>query len=454
MKRIMSVILLVAMLLTGCANTSNNMKTDGAKAEDEKPKAKELSLIENRWINSSFATEEGYYYISSTAHGNDQEEMVNLMYLDYASGKEMFLCNQPGCSHDTDTCNSFLEDVHSVDTKVLFISGNRLYLLLSPADDSGSMSTGWIDPSYEGLIISGSSDTQPRLYSMNTDGTDRRVLCEFDSGIVVEDKVAVCKDSIYVICKKIQSEDMGENTTYKSAYDRQLMRIDNTTGKQEKVCDLQGDSSLVGAFGGKLVFEATIFEHELTPEEKADDSIYKKELKKANIVVSTLDVDTCQTSQLLSISGAKTFTSQMSGSKLYYSIKGENQVKCLELSNGEEKVIAANENGSIDQVYNDSMRITSWDYTQDKYYSLSIASGEIGQMSLYTNELKEPVTILAENQKQFLVVYDYQCSGEYTTWAGTKQNDIISYKLGLISKEDYFANKSSYSPVETIGDGI
>ena len=457
MRKLLLLIMFVVLALAGCTNKvstnapNSNDKSGEVKGEDKKEK--KLSFSQSSGLTDTCPTEEGYYYISTTDHGDGNGVTINLMYLDYNSRKEMFLCNQPGCTHDTDGCNSLLADVHMGDTQVLFISKNRLYLLVSPQDNSGSMTSGWSDPD-AGISLSTSSGTQPKLYSMNLDGTDRRVVSEFGSGIVLERVAAVSGDDIYVICKKIKSESTGDNSTYQSAYDRQLVHIDAATGKQKTVCDLEEDSRLIGAFGSKLVFEATRFARKLSPEELFNDGIYKQELKKAKIMFSSLDVDTCETSQMFEISGDKTFTSQVSGSKLYYSIKGENQIKSLDLSSGTEEVVASTANSSIDWVYDDSMRIRSWDYEDNKYYTLNLSSREISETGLYTGQMHSPVTILAENKEHFLVIYDYECSGEYTTWAGTTQNDITSNKLGLISKEDYLKGNPSYKPVETIGAGI
>jgi hypothetical protein len=461
MKKVLLLIIFMVLALTGCTNNSRantpaaNTGAENGKAGEvraQEKKGKELYFSRSSGMTASCSTEEGYYYISSTAHGDDHGNLINLMYLDYKSSKEMFLCNQPGCTHDTDSCNSLLADVHIGDTEVIFISRNRLYMLVTPQDDSGSMSTGWSDPSV-GAFLSTSSGTQPKLYSMYLDGTDRRVVSEFGSGIVVEGTAAACDDSIYVICKKIKSEEIDDKSTYKSAYDRQLVCIDAANGKQKTVCDLEEGSRLIGSFGSKLVFQATRFARELSPKEIFDDAIYKQELKKAKIIVSVLDVDTCKDSKMFEITGDKTFTSQVSGSKFYYSIEGENQVKSLDLSSGTDEVIANTPNSNIDWVYDESIRIRSWDYDDNKYYSLNLSSKEIRETGLYTGQLHNPVTILAENKEYFLVIYDYKCSGEYTTWAGTKQNDIVCNKLGLISKEDYLKGNPSYKPIEVIGDG-
>lgn len=456
MKKIVLVIMLVALMFTGCtnnaaANTPANVDKPGEVKTQEK-KEMNLSFFQSSGTFANCPTEDGYYYISDNDHGDGIT--INLMYLDYKSRKEMYLCNQPGCTHNTDSCNSLLADISIGDTPILFISKNRLFLLVSPQDSSGSLITGWSDPD-SGISISSSSNIQPKLYSMNLDGTDRRMVSEFDSGIVLENTAAVSGNDIYVICKKIKSESIGDNSTYQSAYDRQLVHIDASTGKQEKVCDLeaQDNSRLIGAFGSKLVFQATRFARQLTPEEIFNDETYKQELKKAKTIVSVLDVDTCEDSQVFEISGDKTFTSQVSGSKLYYSIKEENQIKSLDLDLGTEEVIAGTPNSNIDWVYNESMRIRSWDNDDNRYYTLNLSSGEIRETGLYTGELHNPVDILAENSEYFLVIYDYECSGEYTTWAGTTQNDIISNKLGLISKEDYFKGNPSYEPIEVIGDG-
>ena len=71
--------------------------------------------------------ENGYYYI-------DSNENSNIKYFDYATKKEIYLCNKPNCNHDTDKCSSYLE---IGENREMFIYNNYIYL----TNSNGSTTT-------------------------------------------------------------------------------------------------------------------------------------------------------------------------------------------------------------------------------------------------------------------------------------------------------------------------
>ena len=52
--------------------------------------------------------------------------------------------------------------------------------------------------------------------------------------------------------------------------------------------------------------------------------------------------------------------------------------------------------------------------------------------------------ILAENNDYYFVNTGYELGKEYTTWAGTKQQNIEKTNYALIKKEDYWNSKAEY----------
>lgn len=56
-----------------------------------------------------YFSEDGYYYIShDSIKLSDSNYGSHLMYMDYASCQEVYLCSAPGCSHDTPDCTAVL----------------------------------------------------------------------------------------------------------------------------------------------------------------------------------------------------------------------------------------------------------------------------------------------------------------------------------------------------------
>ena len=79
--------------------------------------------------------------------------------------------------------------------------------------------------------------------------------------------------------------------------------------------------------------------------------------------------------------------------------------------------------------------------------------GDAYVMDLNTQEMKEfalkddneyLVEILSGNDEYYFVQTENILGEEYTTWAGTRQQDIIGIRYGLIKKADYWASQPNY----------
>ena len=118
-------------------------------------KKEEMKLINNT-LPSDY--QNGYFYIKR----DDLRE--NIMYSDYNSKQEVYLCNKPNCTHDTNNCPSFL-DFKGLNE--LFYYNNSLYFLESSAKGTT------ISASFDGTIQN--IDQEPSaLYKMNLDGTEKQ----------------------------------------------------------------------------------------------------------------------------------------------------------------------------------------------------------------------------------------------------------------------------------------
>ena len=93
----------------------------------------------------------------------------------------------------------------------------------------------------------------------------------------------------------------------------------------------------------------------------------------------------------------------------------------------------------------------------DKAYYIDLETKESKELKLFdkngylveidnTEELKEE--ILAENKEFYFVRKGYELGAEYTTWAGTKQQDIERINYALMKKEDYWSSKPKYIDIK------
>ncbi|MGN0293746.1 MAG: hypothetical protein ACI4D3_07070, partial [Lachnospiraceae bacterium] len=68
-------------------------------------------------------TEDGYYYITEdTQELSDGSYGAHIMYMDFASGQEVYLCSNAGCRHDSPDCPSVLpEEDFPAGTCLIFV---------------------------------------------------------------------------------------------------------------------------------------------------------------------------------------------------------------------------------------------------------------------------------------------------------------------------------------------
>lgn len=164
-----------------------------------------LQLLSNRYGESACNTENGYYYLTTaTKKLRDGNYGTHLMYMDFAAGREIYLCSTAGCKHDSLDCPAvFSYDDFPVSSTLLFVFGDHLYILSREYDGDGSVSQGTITIGGDGSSV----ESQPAvLYRANLDGTGREKIFTFDAALTLEDKIVGNDKGIYVITKKLSAD--------------------------------------------------------------------------------------------------------------------------------------------------------------------------------------------------------------------------------------------------------
>lgn len=113
--------------------------------------AGEVEGLADRPGISGDGSDTGYYSFRQR-----EDASALLCYLDYATGREVVLCSQPNCTHDSDTCPAWYPFVNGLRAVPV---GDRLIVL-----QGGS-------PNYVDLL---GVDATPKIQVMNPDGSDRR----------------------------------------------------------------------------------------------------------------------------------------------------------------------------------------------------------------------------------------------------------------------------------------
>ena len=110
------------------------------------------------------------------------------------------------------------------------------------------------------------------------------------------------------------------------------------------------------------------------------------------------------------------------------------------------------------EIYQDIYQnIEDIQYENGKVYFIAHKGRKIEYIDLETKESKQLklfdkngylVEILAENKEFYFVRKGYELGAEYTTWAGTKQQNIERINYALMKKEDYWSSKPKYIDIK------
>ncbi len=456
-----AVVCMLISVLTGCGAEAEKPADTGtpqdAKLPQETEPPKETELPEDGTGNEEQAaltmlagegrtfvgcgTESGFYYMTLGAGRlTDGRNGQHLMYIDYAFRQEVYLCSDPSCAHNTADCTSvFPTDDFRRDGMSLFTMGGKLYILVS-------------QPDQEGVVVMGSSggtSTQggrAELYQINADGTGRAKKYTFDANLTVEGFAAGDGGGLYFITKKVSTESGGEST-YFTATDRKLVRLDLVAGKLSTVCTMDfGDNvdwTPAGAHGRELILSGIDFGRAVTGQEiKNDRNIYDN----ACDVFAALDVDTGALREFYRVKYPKSRSWALDGETLYYSVDGGGEILAVSITDGQERVLCETAHDKLWGVVGG--RPYTWEY-EDGFYFIDPAGGSVSRCSLKDKTTGSHIQIVAEAGDRALVIYDTDATkradGSFT---------VGGYRYALISLSDLFAGRANYATVEMVEAGM
>lgn len=396
-------------------------------------------------------TEEGYYYLTEeTEELSDGSYGAHLMYMDFATQQEVYLCSNTACNHDTPDCTSvFLyEDFPSFSTRI-FIYKDMLYILSKEYDTEGTVITSLAGDS-EGEIES----SPAVLYRANLDGTDREKVYAFDSDVTVEDLVLGDSSGIYLVTKKTETSKSG-SSTYTTSTDRNLILVDVEKGTETKVCSLELNDDISwkvrGCFDNKLVLEGVDYGKKMSAGEIMDDDGWKESYENSSQVYALLAIDSGAYEEVYRVSNKELNSAEIKGNMMYISNSGTGEIRSVDLFTGEEKTLCSLPQNSIYGMIGDKLCCYDWSGNKDyTFYYVDVNTGEISHSSLVNKSLGWSLEFRAELVDDVLVIYDY----DYTP--SDLQDDayeINCYKYALISKEDLYAGVANYRPIQMIGKG-
>lgn len=462
MKKLAALFFVVVVLcLAACsvAPPDDELISKTSKSGGVAPSSKDLSsdafqIINNERMNCS--TDNGYYYLTNgIIRLKDGTVAHHMMYLDYGLKKEIYLCNRPGCGHDTTECPAVFTEKEVDMGGSMFVHENFLYLFSHEQDRDGS--------SYHQPNSGGSSmqegapsmrGTTAVLYRMNLDGTDRKQVYTFDGALALENMVIGGEQALYFITKKLAAGQVDNQIEFISSTERTLVQLNTKTWKLETVGLMKTDTKIIGTFDGSLITSQIVFDHELSKAEQYNEDAYLEAYKNSETHLAFFDPVSGESEVLLKLPNKNLNSYAVHNRELYVSTEGEGQIWQVDLKTKKKTKFAQTASSLIRSVHQDVLMCSDWE-TQSGEDALTVFiqfdSGKIGQSRLVTSSLKSPIEIRAEARDFFLVIYDIDA--EIDTAYDNGQYTVNGYKYALLGKEDLYQGRGNYQPVEMIGFG-
>ena len=130
MKKLLGIFILGAIvLLTACGQTAPATTSVSSVSADTQQTGKAVGAGFRMATSPDFTcygsgNAEGFYSVVANDDGSK-----NILYTDYASASQVYLCNQPNCEHDSEKCTAWVAPFEGSVTPVA--TENNLFLLYS-----------------------------------------------------------------------------------------------------------------------------------------------------------------------------------------------------------------------------------------------------------------------------------------------------------------------------------
>ena len=204
-------VLAIAATLCACQSTQNNTSSTQETTNNAAASDAALTLCQSYDENGCYLAD--VFYTDSTN--------ANLTYFDFAAKKQIFLCEQPGCTHDTESCRSYMTAIPQ-----MYVINDGLVLLQIGATES----------------------QPPNIQLADKDGSNRRPLMEFPADCLVLDPVYHDGQNLYMMTQQT-SKDTGDMI-------KKVMKVNLQDGERTDIYTFSKEdyaASLSGAWGRNFI---------------------------------------------------------------------------------------------------------------------------------------------------------------------------------------------------------
>ncbi len=432
------------------ANTGAGQNVDDGRGTEGDASSGGLQLLSNRYNEVACSTENGYYYFTTEMTKlRDGGYGSRLMYMDFAAGREIYLCSTAGCGHDSLDCPAvYACDDFPIYSTLPFVWGDQLYILSREYDDDGTVFQEFTFGSEGGL-----AEKQPAvLYCADLDGTNRRKVFTFDAALTLEDKIIGNDTGIYVIVKRLSSEkDGGEIFTTSS--ERKLMFLNLDTFALNEVCSMDfGDHiswQIIDCCQNDFLLCGIDYGREISRDELWNDDVYKELYENSFKVYALLSCSGDGPKEIARQSNRYENSAMLTGGRLYLSSRENQNIEALDIKTGVKTTLCALPQNLILDAFGDTLCCRGWNLAEDQqWYFVDTNTGSVAKSPLVNLYNGWSLEFRAETKTDVLFVYDYDATDNHDG-----SYSVHKYRHALICKDDLFAGKDNYRKIEMIGPG-
>lgn len=204
---------------------------------------------------------------------------------------------------------------------------------------------------------------------------------------------------------------------------------------------------LFGIYNGKIVWEEIVYKEDPEKFLNNDDKDLEN-LRNSTKKIKLFDLSNKTESEIYQDVNKNINEIQYENGKVYFVADKGQKIEYIDLETKQKQTLCdlPKVGVSLHGIYDNKLQYcyyTGSEAKVDKAYYIDLETKESKEFKLFDKN-RYLVEILAENKDFYFVRTGYELGAEYSTWAGTKQQDIEKENYGLIKKEDYWNSKPEY----------
>lgn len=300
---------LCALMLTSCgaqpqqtaSSTIQQADTETTTQPQDAGRLREL-------VDNNCNTGDAYYTLSPLGK---MGLSALILKVDFASGEETCLCQQPGCKHDSESCNAFIANAIN---KVLYVVDNTLYLCNRPyfTEPMRSEQSETLDkmgeelPEQEESVFSQaeeeSTKTGNQIIRIAIDGSEKsepmQLPNDYNMQFFYTDGTALYGYARYYSPAKQEAGNVSSVFTVKR------LRVNLTTGECT-IWELSKLEESIGVYNNEILMMRLSSDQDLDALQKTNPEAFSAAYENADVIFYTLNPDTDERTDLCKIANSE-----------------------------------------------------------------------------------------------------------------------------------------------------